>query len=325
VTDVFRSRARTFWFASHFVPADCRATVAGLYAFARAIDDLVDEPSPTLARDDVLHQLAAWRAWLDQPLLLPPPPDRHLAASLAPALRSRGLPAVYLQMLVDGVASDLNGPRISSWSELRGYCVQVASSVGLAMCHLLGVGDDPLAREAAIELGIAMQLTNILRDIGADLRAGRVYVPADDLAAHGYCRDRLARLAAEVARSGPGVLDDQFRDLMRTQIARARAHYARGIAGVARLPADGRLAILLAARLYRAILNDIEGADYDVFTRRAATSSWFKLGEVVRCAFVLRQPDWLGAGLPTPGRAERMTRARRGASFTADALPLVRS
>src|SRR6185437_14867128 len=191
-------------------------------------------------------------------------------------------PAVYLQMLVDGVASDLSGPRIASWSELRGYCVQVASSVGLALCHLLGVGDDPLAREAAIELGIAMQLTNILRDVGADLRAGRVYLPADDLAAHGYCHDRLARLAAEVARSGPGVLDDQFRDLMRTQIARARAHYARGIAGVARLPADGRRAILLAARLYRAILNDIEGADYDVFTRRAATSGWFKLAEVVR-------------------------------------------
>jgi phytoene synthase len=321
VTDVFRYRARTFWFASRFLPADCRAAVAGLYAFARAVDDLVDEPPPTLAPADVLRQLAAWRAWLEQPSLLPPP-DRHLAASLTPALLSRGLPLVYLQMLVDGVASDLSGPRISCWSELRAYCVQVASSVGLAMCHLLGVGDDPLAREAAIDLGIAMQLTNILRDLGADLRAGRVYLPTDDLAAHGYSHDRLVRLAVQVSRSGPGALDTQFRDLMRTQITRARAHYARGMVGVARLPADGRLAILLAVRLYRAILNEIEGADYDVFTRRAATSSWFKLAEVVRCAFALRQSDWLGAGLPTPGRTERIV--QRGASVAADALPLVR-
>ena len=165
MTDVFRAKARTFWFAARFLPADRRHAVAGLYAFARAVDDLVDEPPPTLVPDDVLGQLAAWRGWLEQPTLLAPP-DPALAAHVTPALLAHGVPPAYLQMLVDGVASDLTRPEIRTWSELRAYCVLVASSVGLAMCHLLGAGDDPLAREAAVELGIAMQLTNILRDVG---------------------------------------------------------------------------------------------------------------------------------------------------------------
>ena len=117
--------------------------MAGLYAFARAVDDLVDEPPPTLGPDDVLGQLAAWRGWLEQPTSLAPP-DPALAARVTPALLAHGVPPAYLQMLVDGVASDLTRAEIRSWSELRAYCVLVASSVGLAMCHLLGAGDDPL-------------------------------------------------------------------------------------------------------------------------------------------------------------------------------------
>jgi 15-cis-phytoene synthase len=315
--DVFRARARTFWFAARFLPSDRRNAVAGLYTFARAVDDLVDEPPPTLLRDDVLAQLAAWRRWLEQPTLAPPDPT--VAASVTPALLQHGVPPTYLQMLVDGVASDLTRLEMRSWSDLRGYCVLVASSIGLAMCHLLGAGDDALACEAAVELGIAMQLTNILRDVGADLRAGRVYLPTNDLAAHGYSPDRLNWLAGRVARSGAAALDEEFRDLMRTQITRARAHYARGMHGVARLRADCRPAILLAARLYQAILDEIEAADYDVFTRRAATSTRFKAAEAVRCAFLLRLPTRLKTGASTRGGSHR------AGAGTFDALPLVRS
>jgi 15-cis-phytoene synthase len=315
--DVFRARARTFWFAARFLPADRRQAVAGLYAFARAVDDLVDEPSPTHLPDDVLAELATWRSWLEQPTLLAPP-DAALAAQVTPALLAHRVPPAYLQMLVDGVASDLTRPEIRSWPELRAYCVLVASSVGLAMCHLLGAGEDPRAREAAVELGIGMQLTNILRDLGADVRVGRVYLPTDDLAAHGYSPDRLDWLAGRVARNGPAALDEQFRDLMAAQIGRARAHYTRGLQGVARLPADCRLAILLAARLYQAILDQIEAADYDVFTRRAATSTRFKAAEAVRCAVVLR--------LPTRSRTSASSRARpQWAAQTSDVVPVVRS
>ncbi len=321
MTDVFRAKARTFWFAARFLPADRRHAVAGLYAFARAVDDLVDEPRPTLVPDDVRGQLAAWRGWLEQPTLQAPP-DEALAARVTPALLTHGVPPRYLQMLVDGVASDLTRPEIRSWLELRAYCVLVASSVGLAMCHLLGAGEDPRAREAAVELGIAMQLTNILRDLGADLRDGRVYLPADDLATHGYSPERLDWLAGRVARRGAAALDEEFRELMRCQIARARDHYVRGIDGVTRLPADCRLAILLAARLYQAILDDIEAADYNVFTRRAATSTRFKVAESVRCAFALHQPTRSGAGSPTRLGPRRLALP---AAATADVLSVVRS
>ena len=309
--DVFRSRARTFWFAARFLPAEQRQAVASLYAFARAVDDLVDEPLPTRDREEVVAELAAWRGWLEHPTQHVAP-DPVLAKRVLPALLTHGVPPAYLQMLVDGVTSDLTRAEIPTWSELRAYCVQVASSVGLAMCHLLGAGDDPLARDAAVELGIAMQLTNILRDVGADLRAGRIYLPADELASHGYSPGRLAKLASGAARQGPTALDERFRDLLRAQIGRARLHYQRGMQGIARLPAEARLAILLAARLYQAILDDIEAADYDVFTRRAATSSRFKVAEAMRCAMLLRQPTWTGAVSPFRPR-----------SVTAVRLPLV--
>jgi phytoene synthase len=289
MSDLFQSRARTFWFAARFLPAEQRPAVAGLYAFARAVDDLVDEPQPTLTRSDVTSALAAWRCWLEQPTR-DSAPDAALADRVLPALTTHGVRPEYLQMLVDGVASDLTRVEMRTWSELRAYCVLVASSVGLAMCHLLGAGGDPLAREAAINLGIAMQLTNILRDLGADLRVGRLYLPAHELASHGYSFARLAELSARVVRQGPAALDDPFRRVMRAQIDRARLHYQLGLQGIARLPSDARLAILLAARLYQAILDDIEAADYDVFTRRAATSTRFKVAEAIRCAVDLRRP-----------------------------------
>jgi 15-cis-phytoene synthase len=297
MTDIFRTRARTFWYAAVFLPADRRAAVAGLYAFARGLDDLVDEPLSTRSRDDVLDELAAWRAWLDQPLRRTPP-DARLASSVMPALAAFSVPPSYLQMLVDGVSSDLTRLEMRSWTELRTYCVQVASSVGLAMCHLLGAGADAAARDAAIELGIAMQLTNILRDVGADLAAGRVYLTSDDLDAHGYTRERLTSLSECLARRGSRAMDEDFRSLMRVQIERARGHYAHGLRGIDRLAPDCRLAILLAGRLYAAILDQIEAADYNVFTRRAATSRLTKLAEVVRSTFVLRLPSLAAAPRP---------------------------
>jgi phytoene synthase len=302
--DMFRTRARTFWFAARFLPADRRQAVGGLYAFARAIDDLVDEPAPALTTADVSVTLSAWRRWLDEPTRLTPP-DCRLAAGVAPALCGYGIPPAYLQMLVDGVSSDLTRGQMGSWAELRQYCVQVASSIGLAMCHLLGAGDDPVAREAAVDLGIAMQLTNILRDVGSDLRAGRVYLPLEDLVAHDLSPEWLTAAAARVSHGGSGGVTDDFRAFMREQIERARAHYASGLEGVSRLPTDCRLAILLAGRLYRAILDDIERADYDVFSRRAATSARYKAVEAMRLSLAMRQPARLAPARPRAMAVQR--------------------
>ena len=284
---VFRSRARTFWFAALFLPPHIRTPVNGLYAFARAVDDLVDEPTSFNA-DQIRSILSDWHAWLEEPRSPETARDPRIASAVLPVLVEHGVPAQYLQLLVQGVASDLNPRQITIWPELREYCVQVASSVGLAMCHLLGTGEDPLACQAAVDLGIAMQLTNILRDVWEDLNNGRVYLPADELAAHGSSREHLLWLGSRVATQGSVAIDRPFRELMRAQIGRARAHYQRGLDGIWRLPSDARFAILVAGRLYAAILDVIEAADYDVFSRRAATSSWIKLRSTARWWFTLR-------------------------------------
>jgi 15-cis-phytoene synthase len=298
---LFRSRARTFWFAARFLPPHSRRGVAGLYTFARVVDDLVDEPPTSQGPDATLAILRAWRDWLEQPSTSDAP-DPRVGAAVRPVLTQHAVPAAYLQLLVDGVASDVARREVASWAELRAYCVQVASSVGLAMCHLLGAGHDPRARQAAVELGIAMQLTNILRDVGADLQVGRVYLPSDELAEHGLSRERLAWLANRTATRPSRATDERFRALMRAQIARARAHYEWGLNGVWRLPPESRLAIVLAGHLYQAILDAIEAADYDVFSRRAATSSWFKLRQAVRWSVALRwsRPDLATRAAPQP-------------------------
>jgi phytoene synthase len=156
------------------------------------------------------------------------------------------------------------------------------------MCHLLHVGEDPLARQAAVELGIAMQLTNILRDIGEDMDAGRMYLPADELAACGSSAEHLRWLRRRVVAHGPSAIDDGFRRLMHAQVQRARSHYARGRDGIPRLPSHAQLAIALAARSYEGILDAIEAAQYDVFSERAATSTTDKLRYAVQCWVWLR-------------------------------------
>jgi len=284
---VFQSKARTFWFATRFLPADRRPAVTALYLFARTMDDLVDEPAPGRSGDDVRRELAGWRRWLESDLACAPPnPD--LAAVVRPAFVEHGVPPEYLVLLLDGVSSDLDSATMATWPELRAYCFKVASSVGLAMCHILGAGGDPVALRAAAELGVAMQLTNILRDVGSDLALGRVYLPLEDLDRHRYSVARLRTLAARLAADGRSAMDDDFRRLAHGQVARARAHYERGLRGVWSLPGPCRVSILLAGQLYRAILDEIEAADYDVFTRRASTSHRRKLSQALRCWSAVR-------------------------------------
>jgi 15-cis-phytoene synthase len=297
---IFRDRARTFWFAARFLPAHTRAAVHQLYSFARAVDDLVDEPT-SLETEEKRATLMAWHAWLGSAVSAEHAPDPRLATQLQPLLVDNRVPGHYLQLLLEGVASDLDRQEIASWPELREYCFKVASSVGLGMCHLLGAGDDPLARAAAVDLGIAMQLTNILRDLWDDVRVGRVYLPADELAAHGSSPEHLLWLGSKVATDGPKAIDAPFRELMRAQIQRARAHYASGLDGVSRLAPDVRFGILVAGRLYAAILEVIEAADYDVFSRRASTSGWQKVSSTARWWLAYRDQQAQLAPLATHG------------------------
>lgn len=255
--------SRSFHLASGLLPADKRRAARALYAFCRVTDDTVDAPT-----GDVAATLESWR----QRALAPDPPDDDLVAVAWADARSRyHVPPRYAEQLIEGVARDITQNRYATFDELATYCYGVASTVGLMSMHIIGFAG-PEAVPYAIKLGVALQLTNILRDVGEDWRAGRVYLPQEELAAFGLSETDLAA----------GRVDDRWRDFMRFQITRNRQLYAEAWPGIALLRRDGRLAIAAAADIYRAILEDIEAHDYDVFNRRAYVSKWGKLRRLPR-------------------------------------------
>ncbi len=235
-----------------------------LYAYMRVTDDLADEPGEPAA---VRRKLAAWRASLRAAL------DGTFTHPIHPALadtvRRYNIPPQFLFDAIDGMETDLGPVRIATFTELYPYCYRVASAVGLACVRIWGTrpgvpfADTDLPAEAA---GIAFQLTNILRDLGEDLARDRVYLPADE----------LARFECPPERWRDPLCADRFRELMRFQVARARAYYRRGAALVPLLSADGRAIFHVMSGAYRRLLDEIEHANYDVFARRVRVPKWRK-------------------------------------------------
>jgi phytoene synthase len=159
--------------------------------------------------------------------------------------------------------------RYATFSDLATYSYGVASTVGLMAMHIVGFSG-PEAVPYAVRLGVALQMTNILRDVGEDFRAGRVYLPQGELIAHGLGEGDIGR----------GVVTGGWRAFMRFQIERTRSLYAEAWEGIRLLEPEGRLAIAAASEFYQGILDDIESHDYDVFTRRAGLSTWGKLRRI---------------------------------------------
>ncbi len=266
---VTHAYSRTFYLASGLLPTDKRAAARALYAFCRISDDIVDQPGEAQAA-----QLADWRRRaLGAHTATHPAGDDPVALAFADARARYAIPRRYAEQLVDGVSRDLSPERYETFDDLAAYCYGVASTVGLMAMHIVGFAPGTDGRQAipyAVRLGVALQLTNILRDVGADYAAGRVYLPQAELEEFGLSEADLAR----------GVVTDDWRAFMRFQIKRNRELYAEAMPGVAMLAPDGRFAIAAAANLYRAILADIEAHDYDVFNRRAHLSGAAKLGRL---------------------------------------------
>lgn len=261
---LIRANSRTFYLASSLLPWHKRRAVRALYAFCRATDDVIDQ----VARpDDARALLESWR------LRLGATPNAYDPIPLAWADTKAyyRIPHGYETQLIDGIARDLYQRRYASFAELTEYCYGVASTVGLMVMHIIDFRSEA-AVPYAIKLGIALQLTNILRDVGEDWQAGRLYLPLDELAHFGLSEADIAL----------GVVDTRWREFMRFQIARTRALYAEAAPGIALLDPDGRFAIAAAAGLYRAILEDIEAHDYDVFRRRARVGLWGKIRRLPR-------------------------------------------
>ncbi len=277
--DLFATHGKTFHFAARFFPSAYREAVVALYAFFRTLDDLVDERSENWRADEVQQELAAWREWLDGDHSAPAPRE-PLGATLAALLQTYHIPIDLFHDFLDGLSADLEPQTIQNFRELHQYCYRVAGTVGLAMAYIFGM-TSPQARMAAMQLGIAMQLTNILRDIGGDLKAGRTYLPINELERYGSSRAHLLQLYN--AQQGP---DDRFRRLMRYQIQRTRYYYRESLHGVWLLPVGCRLPVLLAGRLYQGILAEIEREHYNVLHKRAATSLFIKIREAAIVFFL---------------------------------------
>ncbi|MFN3577345.1 MAG: 15-cis-phytoene synthase, partial [Tabrizicola sp.] len=257
---MIRTGSLSFHAASRLLPARVRDPALALYAFCRVADDDVDEGQ------DKVRAVLRLRERLD--LIYagrpePRPPDRAFAA----VVRDFDMPRALPDALLEGLAWDAMGRRYRTLSDLHAYSARVASAVGVMMCVLMRVRDpDALARAA--DLGLAMQLTNIARDLGEDARAGRLFLPLDWLAeagieAEGFLADpRPSPALAGVVRRLLAVADDLYR---------------RAGAGVSVLPADCRLGIAAARHIYAAIGAEVARAGHDSVTRRARTSRGQKL------------------------------------------------
>ncbi len=250
--------SRSFHLASALLPASKRRAVRSLYAFCRITDDIVD-------RGDVNceAQLLEWRRHV---LTNTPPCDDLVALAWTDARLRFAVPVRYAEQLIDGVKRDFTQNRYQTFEELAAYCYGVASTVGLMSMHIIGHSGQE-AIPYAIKLGVALQLTNILRDVAEDWQLGRLYLPIDDLAIFGLTEADIAI----------GEVTTAWRAFMRQQIARNRLLYAEAMPGIHMLDRDGRFAIAAAAELYQGILTDIERHDYDVFRRRAFVGNWGKL------------------------------------------------
>ena len=261
--NIVRRHARTFAMASAFLPAPKRRAAYALYAFCRLADDAVDRAGPN-GREAVRESLRTLRAQLDDALSGGfAGPVTHETAW---AIRRYGIPMAPIDELVNGVARDLDPTDYRDWPSLQAYCEGVASSVGELCTHVFGVvgSDDTRARAVlcARTPGVAMQITNILRDIGEDAANGRCYLPDDALASATLTREQI--LAGDI-----DVRSAAWQTMMRHFVARARALYREALPGIALLAPDSRRCAQACAVGYAAILEAIEEANYDTVSTRA--------------------------------------------------------
>ncbi len=268
--DVTRVASKTFYLASRFLSPRKRRAVWAVYAFCRTADDLVDSTAPPgdrLAAIEALERalLAAYDGSTSDPIFV----------AYADASRRFDIPLDPALALLRGARMDITIRRYGTYDELCHYCYLVASTVGLLVSPILGARS-PEALEYGVMLGRAMQLTNILRDVGEDASLGRVYLPGEDLARFRYSEENIFR----------GVVDDEFVALMRFQIERVRGVYAAAEPGIALLSPDSRYTVRLALSLYRRILDEIERNGFDVFARRAYVPLRAKVATAVSLALV---------------------------------------
>jgi phytoene synthase len=249
-----RERARNFFYGIRLLPKPKRRAIAAIYAFAREVDDIADDPALSVAEKRL--RLEALRSSLQSE------PDSPMLVALADARERYPIRAEPLNALIDGGLQDTEQDRYSDFDELLGYCRRVAGAVGVACIAVYGA-DQPQRAEA---MGIALQLINIMRDVDEDWSLGRVYIPQDELASFGVSEGDIA-----AGRCAPA-----WQALMAYQAARARSYLAEGRTLLPYLDRRSAGCVAAFANLYEATLERIERAGFDVFGDPPRLSGWTK-------------------------------------------------
>lgn len=265
--------AKTFYLATLLMPEEKRRAIWAIYFWCRRTDELVDGPQSRLTTPETLDR---WEQQLESVFAGEPIEDADVA--LVDTLQRFPMDIQPFRDMIAGQRMDLSRSRYQTFEELKLYCYRVAGTVGLMTSPVLGFdlawsqtpwngqgSMNPL--DDAIALGIAKQLTNILRDVGEDAQRGRIYLPLDELALFNYTEEDLFK----------GVVDERWKGLMRFQIQRARKFYTQAEKGIGTLSRDARWPVWAATMLYQGILDVIEQNHYDVFTQRAYVSKARKL------------------------------------------------
>ena len=251
----------SFYYSFLFLSAERRSAITALYAFCREVDDVVDEAhEPAIAR----AKLAWWRQEID--LAYAGQAQHPVARALQTVVARYALPKSLFHTVIDGMAMDLEQDRYPDFAALEQYCHRVAGVVGLMSAEIFGY-ENAGTQAYARDLGIAFQLTNILRDVGEDARRGRIYLPQEDLARFGVAPSSLFNRTR----------DDPFRRLMAFEAARARSWYARAFANLDPRDRRAQRAGLIMAAIYQTLLDEIERDGFDVLDRRTSLTPLRKL------------------------------------------------
>lgn len=278
---ITREHAKTFYMATRFLPNKKQRGIFAIYSLCRYIDDLVDEAEDLVSKKELdyrgIHKkLDRWKKKLrdtyegkshDNPILI----------AFSDVLRNYSIPIELPFELMEGVCMDLYKNRYETFEEVYDYSYKVASIVGLMTSEVFGY----TSKEAlgyAVDLGIAMQLTNILRDVGEDLEKDRIYLPREDLKRFGISEEDMFNHTR----------DDAFLEMMKFQIQRTRDYYQRSDKGIPLLAEDSRLPVYLARYNYSRILDKIEANNYNVFEHRAYLNSTEKISILPRVIYQMQ-------------------------------------
>ena len=273
------TRKTSFYYSFLVLPAPQRRAITAVFDICRAIDDAVDlESDPARAQ----QALVMWRGEVDR-VFTSQTPATPQGQALQPFVKPFNLPRVQFDALIDGVAMDASPRRYETFADLEPYCHRVASSVGLMCAEIFGYRDRAVL-DYARDLGVALQLTNILRDVAVDYRVGRFYLPAADLAKFGVSE---ADVRDEVERSGPGVRSEKVRAALAHHASRAREYFERARRSLPTEDASRFVAAEIMHAIYFELLRRIEAARWDVFTTliriprpaqaRIAIQTWWRL------------------------------------------------